>query len=646
MKARSRPGHKAPIGQALVQERFARALQHHQAGRLAEAEALYREILAVEPRHGDSLQLLGVLYSQCNRADVAVELIERAIALRGDVAVYHYNLGMAQQQLGRAEAAILSFERAVALKPDYVEAHNNLGVLLLTLGRLVPATARFEQALALKSDYVEAGCNLGVALQQQGQLDAAIVRLRQVLALKPGYPEAHYNLGLALERQGRAVDAIASIERALALRPDYPEALQSLGALLHQQDRLDDAASCYERAVTLRPAHPESWYGLGSTRHRLGQRDAALVCYEKAIALRPDYPEAYSNLALIRKDQDDLAGALDVLDRALALRPDFAEAQLNAAMIRLLTGDLAAGWRQYEARWHSSQLDPDRRALAMPRWDGSAGDGRTILVWAEQGLGDSLQFCRYVPPLVERGWKVVVEVPDSLVRLLQGLTGAIVLPIGGAAALKIDCHCPMMSLPLLFETSLDTIPATIPYLAALPADIARWQPALADSGDTVKIGLVWAGNPGKLSALHAAVDTRRSVTLDRLAPLLAVEGARFVSLQKDRRAEEDPAAWGIIDPMAAVGDFADTAAIMAQLDLVIAVDTSVVHLAGALGTPVWLLNRFDNCWRWLRGRDDSPWYPTLRQFRQPVLGDWDSVIAEAAEALATLVAERRRAGPR
>jgi tetratricopeptide (TPR) repeat protein len=591
MKARSRPGHKAPIGQALVQERFALALQHHQAGRLAEAEPLYRQILAAEPRHSDS------------------------------------------------------FERAVALKPDYVEAQNNLGVLHLTLGRLAAAIVRFEQVLALKPNYVEAGCNLGVALQQQGRPDAAIARLRHVLRLKPDYPEAHYNLGLALERQGRVAEAIASIDAALALRPDYAEALQSLGALLHQQDRFDDAAACYERAVTLRPAHPESWYGLGSTRHRQGQRDVALACYEKAIALRPDYPEAFSNLALIRKDQDNLVAALEVLDRALALQPDFAEAQLNAGMIRLLTGDLAAGWRQYEARWQSSQLDPDRRVLAMPRWDGSAGAGRTILVWAEQGLGDSLQFCRYAPLLVERGWQVVVEVPDSLVRLLQSLAGVTVLPIGGAAALEVDCHCPMMSLPLLFETTLETIPATIPYLAPLPADIARWQLALGDGGTAVTAGLVWAGNPGKLSALHAAVDTRRSVMLDRLAPLLAVEGVRFVSLQKDRRPEEDPAARGIADPMAAVVDFADTAAIVAQLDLVIAVDTSIVHLAGALGKPVWMLNRFDTCWRWLRGRDDSPWYPTLRQFRQPVLGDWDSVIAQAAAALTTLVAERRGAGP-
>jgi tetratricopeptide (TPR) repeat protein len=644
MNARSRPGHKVPIGRMTVRERFALALQHHQAGRLAEAEPLYRQILAVEPRHDESLHLLGVIYCQCGRADIAVELIEQAIVLRGDVAPYQYNLGMALQQLGRPDAAIARFERAVALKPDYVEAHNNLAVLQLTLGRFVAATAQFERALALKPDHVEAGCNLGVALLQQGRLDAAIARFRQVLALRPDYPEAHCNLGSALERQGRVVEAVAAFENALALRPDYPEALQSVAALLHQLGRLEESAARYERAVELRPEHAESWYGLGCTRHRQERRDAAAACYDKAIALRPDYPEAYSNLSLIRKDQGDMNAALEVLDRALALRPDFADAQLNQAMIHLLTGNLRTGWRQYEARWRTSQLDPDRREFAIPRWDGGAGDGRTLLVWAEQGLGDSLQFCRYVPLLVARGWHVVVEVPDSLVRLLQGLAGATVLPIGGAADLVPDCHCPMMSLPLLFETALDTVPAQVPYLA--PSSGTAPALRLADAGDAVKIGLVWAGNPGKLSALHAAVDTRRSIVLERLAPLLAVPGTRFISLQKDHRPSEDPAAYGILDPMPAVQDFADTATIIDQLDLVIAVDTSVVHLAGAMGKPVWLLNRFDTCWRWLQARDDSPWYPTLRQFRQPRLGDWDSVIAEAAGALAALVAARHGAANR
>ena len=624
-----------------VSASFAQALQHHQAGRLAEAEQLYRQILAVQPDHDESLHLLGVIGCQCGRADLAIGLIERAVALRGSVAAYHYNLGLARQMLGRLEAAAQAFEQALALQPDYAEACNNLGAVLLQLGRAEAAVSAFEQALALRPDHVEACCNLAVALQRVGRLDAAIARFEQALVLRPGHPEALYNLGLARERQGRRDAAVACLEQALAARPDYPDALYSLGAVLQAQDRLDAAAERYERAAALRPDHAETWYGLGGVRHRQGRHEAARHCYERAIALKPDYPDPYSNLSLVLKDRGDVAGAMAALDRALALKPDFADAQLNQAMIRLLTGDFARGWLQYESRWQTRQLDPDRRDLKMPRWDGADGKGGTMLVWAEQGLGDSLQFCRYVELLARRGWRVAIEVPDPLVRLLRSLgDGVTVLPIGGAASLPIACHCPMLSLPLLFGTGSTTIPAGRPYLAADGAAAAGWQARLAVLGPVLKVGLVWAGNPGRLSALHAAVDTRRSIPLERLAPLLAIQGVRFVSLQKDRRAGEEPGRFGIVDPMGEVHDFADTAAIIAALELVIAVDTSVVHLAGALGKPVWLLNRFDSCWRWLLERDDSLWYPTLRQFRQQAPGDWDGVVAAAAAALAERVAGR------
>jgi tetratricopeptide (TPR) repeat protein len=554
--------------------RYGLALQQHQAGRLAEAEAGYRQVLAVDPRHADSLNMLGVIAAQCGHPEAAIELMTQAIAADDGNADYHLNLGLTEQGRGRIEIAAACYRHALALRPDY--------------------------------------------------------------------PEAYCNLGFALDRQGQAGEAIAAFESALAQRPDYPNALAGLAAVLLQQGRLEESAARYDQAVALRPGHAESWYGLGAARHRLGRFDAALPCYEKAIALRPDYAEAHSNLALVLKNRGDMAGALAQLDRALTLKPDYAEAQMNQAMIRLLTGEFHAGWRQFEWRWQTRQLDADRRSFAVPRWDGAPGTGGTMLVWGEQGLGDSLQFCRYVPLLVEHGWRVVLDVPTVLVRLLQGMAGVTVLPLGGAAALSVDCHCPMMSLPLHFGTELASIPATIPYLAAPVAEIARWRRRLGDSGGRSKVGLVWAGNPGWLSAPHAEVDARRSIAFDSLAPLLAVAGIRFVSLQKDRRPGEEPAAHGLVDVMAEVEDFADTAAIIADLDLVIAVDTAVVHLAGALGKPVWLINRFHPCWRWLLGRDDSPWYPTLRQFRQPAPGDWDSAIAEVAAALTGLAAEQRR----
>jgi len=543
---------------AVLRQHFEAALQQHQAGRLAEAEAGYRRILAVAPDHDESLHLLGVIACQVGQPEPAVGLIERAIARRPGIAVYHYNLGLALQLLDRLDAAAEAFEQAAALQPGYVDA-------------LV---------------------NLGAVLQRQGRVDAAIERLGQ----------------------------------ALALRPDQAEAQYSLGALLQQQNRPEAAADRFARAVALQPTKPEFRHALGSARHQAGDTIAALAEYDAALALRPDFAEPHGNRALILKDRGDLDGAMAALDRALALKPDQPEVQLNQALIRLARGDFSAGWRQYEARWGTRQLDPDRRSFTVPLWDGSDGAGRTILIWAEQGLGDTLQFCRYAPLLAGRGWRVVIEAPAPLTRLLRSLAGAIVRPIGGTE-LPVDCHCPLMSLPRLFDTVEATIPALVPYLAADPAEIERHR--LGAEGP--KIGLAWSGNPGTLTREHVLVDTRRSIPLARLAPLLAVPGARFISLQKDPR--EDPAAFGLLDPMQSVRDFADTAAIVAQLDLVISVDTSVVHLAGALGKPVWLLNRFDTCWRWLQARTDSPWYPSLRQFRQPAPGDWDSPIAAAAAAL-------------
>ena len=549
------------------------AVKHHQAGRLAEAESGYRQVLAADPRHADALNLLGVIAAQCGQPEAAIELITRAIRLNDGVAGYHINLGLVEQRRGRTERAAKCYRRALELQPGDADAHNNLGILLQDQGRFDEAAAAFE-------------CSL---------------------AARPDHGEALINLGLARRNQGRLLEAVACGERALAVRPDSAEALNNLGLALDNFGRVDEA----------------------------------LARYRQALALRPDYVEALNNYGLALYHAGQPAAALESLDRALALRPDYAEAQLNQAMVRLQTGDLRPGFRQYEWRWRSRQLEADRPALAVPRWDGGDGAGRSMLVWAEQGLGDSLQFCRYVPLLAERGWHIVLEVPPPLVRLLRGLAGAaIVVATGGAAGMAIDCHCPIMSLPHLFDTALETIPAALPYLAPEAADVARWGRRLAACGlgaDGLKIGVVWAGNPRRYSPLLAMTDARRSVSLDQLAPLLAIPGPRFVSLQKDRSPGEIPSERGILDLMDEIEDFADTAALIAHLDLVIAVDTSPLHLAGAMGKPVWLLNRYDSCWRWLGEREDSPWYPSLRQFRQARLGDWSGVLTAAAAALRRVI---------
>ena len=553
--------------------RFALAVQHHQAGRLAEAERLYRAVLAAEPNHAGALNLLGVIAAQSGHGDAAVALIGRAIRLDGGNAGYHVNLGLAEQRRGHSDVAEASYRRALDLESGNSDAHNNLGILLQNQGSYDAAAEHFERCLAAQPDHAEALINLTLARRNQGRLDEAIACGRRALALRPNASEAHNNLALALDNIGRVDEALGHYGQALALKPDYAEALNNLGLSLYHAGR----------------------------------------------------PEA----------------ALDAFDRALSLRGAYGEAQLNQAMVRLSTGDFRRGWAQYETRWQTGQMAHERRHPDLPLWDGSAGAGRTILLWAEQGMGDTLQFCRYAPLLAERGWRVVLEVQAPLVRLLGRLAGvATVLPLGATAT--ADCHAPLMSLPLLFGTMLETIPAPTPYLAPAPEHVERWGKRLAAAGlggQGLRVGLVWAGNPRRHAPLLALTDARRSIALDALAPLLAVPGTRFVSLQKDLRPGEVPAAYGLLDLMDEVEDFADTAALIAQLDLVIAVDTSTLHLAGAMGKPVWLLNRFDTCWRWLRQRDDSPWYPTLRQFRQKALGEWSPVLAASVEAL------HRLAGP-
>lgn len=575
---------KSPAGSPGLAGSFAEALGHYQLGRLADAERLCGQILAATPSRHEALHLLGLVAARSGHAKAASELIAQAISLRDDVADYHFNFGLLLQQAGDLDAATVSFERASSLREGFVDAHNNLAVLHLLQGRLDRAAAGFERVLRLQPDRADVACNLGVVLQQLGRPEAAVAQFERSLALRPNYPEAAYNLGVAFERQGRAIDAIAPLEQALSLRPDYAEAAQALSLVLNN---------------------------LGVALHGEGRLNEAIGYHE----------------------------------RALALQPDHANMRLTLSLARLACGELDEGWRLYEARWLTDHFDAMRRRFDAPRWNGSTGSGGTILIWAEQGFGDTLQFCRYAPLVAQRGWRVVVEVQPMLVRLMQSLADVTVVPIGATATSNIDCHCPMMSLPLLFETTLETIPAAMPYLAPAPDDVRRWRRVLTRSrGDRpagLTVGLCWAGNPRTDSPVLSAVDARRSMALDQLAPLFTVEGVRFVSLQKELGQADDPARYAMLDPMGEVEDFADTAAIISALDLVIAVDTSVAHLAGALGKPVWLLNRFDTCWRWLRGRTDSLWYPTLRQFRQEAFCSWDNVIAEAATELSALAVSPR-----
>jgi len=666
-KKRAAP--ETAVDPPMIRDKLALAVEHHQAGRLTAAERLYREILAFDSGHADSLNLLGVMAHQLGHHEAAAGLIGQAIARRGDEASYHYNLGSALKSQGRRDAASTAFARALELRPDYAEAHNNLGNLCREAGHLDEAIAHFTRALALRPDLAEVHNNLGGILERSGQHEEAAACYRRALAARPDFVAAHYNLGSALRALGEDAESGASYRRALALQPEHFEAQNGLGVVVARQGRLDEAAAQYRRALDIRPDYAEAHYNLalaleaqgaiaaGIAEYRLALRAApdyveahnnlglalqaegqfveAVACYERALAGKPEEAEIHNNLGTALQSLGRPVAALASYRRALALRPDYPGARTNLATCLLLMGALRQGFEAFRARWEGVDSPLRMPELPRPLWEGESLAGRSILVHCEQGMGDSLHFIRYAPLLAERAGRVIVLTPPALARLFRSIPGIEIVEAPPAAA-EFDCHIPLLCLPRLFGTELATVPAAIPYLAAEPDKVRHWAARLAPYRQRALIGLVWAGAPRAQDRLAHAVDRRRSLRLDALAPLGGIEAVQFVSLQKGPPAAEaalPTCRLGLVDVTGELDDFADTAALVGNLDLVISVDTSVAHLAGALGKPVWLLSRFDGCWRWLLDRDNSPWYPTMRLFRQPAPGDWDSVVRAVRQAL-------------
>ncbi len=460
-----------------------------------------------------------------------------------------------------------------------------------------------------------------------GKPDTAISLYRRVVARAPALAEAHNNLANLLLAAHRHQEALAGYDAALAARPGYVEALANRGMALKPMDRLDEAEAALRQAVALRPDLAGTHNALGTTLAAQGRLAAALASLASAAGLAPGDAMIAVNTGLVLAGLNRLPEAIASHRRAIALAPDLPDAHLALAEALLQDGQLREGWREYEWRWHSPAAH--RRAFTQPRWDRSSPAGGTVLLHAEQGLGDTLQFCRYVP-LVARHARVVLEAPAPLLRLLGGLEGVAELVATGDPLPAFDRQCPLLSLPLAFGTRLSGIPAETPYLQPLASDAARWRARLAALPGR-RVGLCWAGNAALADIRANPIDRRRSLPEGALAPLADLPGISFVSLQKGAA---PPPGLVLHDWTAELHDFADTAALLAGLDLVISVDTAVAHLAGSLGQPVWLLNRHDSEWRWLLGREDSPWYPSLRQFRQAAYGDWTAPLAAVRDALA------------
>jgi predicted O-linked N-acetylglucosamine transferase (SPINDLY family) len=545
--------------------RFQQAVSWHREGRLADAQSLYDDILAAEPRHFNALHLSGMLAAQRGDPARAVELIGAALDVDPDNALAQFNLGSALDDLKQWDPALAAYDRAIAIKGDFAEAHANRGLVLQKLERCGEAAASYRRALAINPDFATAHSNLGAALKDLGNLEGAI-------------------------------------------------------------------ASC-ERAVSIEPNHAEAHCNRGNALRELGELSAALAGYDRAIAIRPDYAAAHVNRGNLLVDLMRLTEARESFDRAIALQADCAEAYFSRGILSLLGGDFERGLVEYEWRWKvpGGPSSKERRDFRQPLWLGDASlAGKRILLHGEQGLGDTLQFCRYAQRVADLDATVILEVPGSLVGLLSGLRGVSRLLTKGDELPDFDFHCPLMSLPLAFRTTPERIPAAAGYLRGDAEMISRWQARLGPR-TRPRIGLAWSG-----STKHPN-DRRRSVAFAQLMRSLP-PAFHYFCLQKEVRAAERHE----LETHANLAHFPNdlnfpaTAALCEVLDLVISVDTSIAHLSAALGKKTWVLLPFNPDWRWLLNRADSPWYPSATLYRQERFGDWDGVLSRVASDLIRL----------
>ena len=544
--------------------------------------------------------------------------------------------GIIDFHLGQTKEAEAWMEKALVLAPQSTEIIYKYGTILMAQKKFAAVLPLMMRVVALKPDHTKAYWHIGIAFRETGDSAGALAAFDKALEINPQDVEALSDKGTTLQEIGRLPEATTCYEQALTLKPNHHGVINNLGVIHLLQNDLDGAAALYQAALAVHPASPEALCNLGAILGLKGDLDGAILHCQKALALRQDCPETLNNLGIALKDARRFEEAIVAYKEALSLVPDNAEVHKNLALALLALGRFDEGWREYEWRWKSELLRRDFRVFAQPEWQGETGEGRTLLIHAEQGFGDTLQFCRYVPLIKERGFHVVMEVPPPLKRIIQSLDGVEKVVTSGDVLPPFDLHSPMMSLPLAFHTTVETIPAKLPYLSPDPADLTKWRDRVAAlANDVLKVGLVWAGS--SRAHLRApdliATDQKRSVAPEVMAPLMDVPNVQFFSLQKE--GTRAPDVFHLIDWMEDCHDFADTAALIMNLDLVISVDTAVAHLAGALGKPVWLLNRFNSCWRWLVERDNSPWYPgTLRLFNQKEMGNWDEVVIRVRAALA------------
>lgn len=627
-----------------TEQAFADALASHREGRRAAAEKGYRALLADRPEHSDALYFLGRLLAESGQAAEAVQLVEKSLRIAPDQPVRANNLGTIYQGLGDLDQAAHWFEAAVGSDAGQVEARFNLATVRQVQGRTKEAEAGYREVIERAPDFAAAYVNLGMLLRLLGRLDEAAEIAAKAVALEPGSAKAQNNLGVVQHERFELMAAFQCFKKAVELDPDYADAYNNMGSVFRDEKQNDGAMACYRKAIALNPDHGDAHNNLGSILQRNGDYDQAEACFSRALAINPNFPPALANMGTIRHRMNRQADAMALFRRALDIDPNYAEAHFNISEVLLLTeADLEPGWREHRWRWRKREFLNQWRDFGVPVWDGADPSGKTIAVWGEQGIGEEIMYAGMIPDLVDAGAHVVLECEPRLVPLFaRSFAGVdcIARTLGPPAYDgALDFHIPTGDLGLTYRKRLDGFPKRPAYLEADAEQRETLRRRYRGKDDGPVVGLSWfSSNP--------EIGWEKSIDLEDWRPLLEVPGIRFVDLQygdtRETRARfEDATGIEILhdDAVDQLADLDAFAAQVAAMDLIVSISNTTVHMAGALGVPCWVLLSEVPLWRWFQGREDSPWYPSLRLFRQRHAGSWAEIVAAAAAALRAWTAE-------
>ena len=620
-----------------VDRKLQEAIVFHQSGQLQRAEQIYQQVLKISPRNADALNLLGFLAYQVGRYEVAVTLITKAIEVDSHQHIFYINLGLVWQDQGELDKSIEAYHRAIEINPNDSDVYNNLGNTLQAQGELDKSIEAYHRAIEINPNDSDVYNNLGNALQTRGELDKSIEAYHKAIEINSKDARIYYNLGAAQKKQGELDNAIQTYQRAIEINSEDAEIYNSLGTILQKQKKLDQAIKVYHRALEINSNYGEAFYNLGLALQEQGELDQAIQSYSRALEINPDYSEAYNNLGNTLKEQGKLEDAVLAYQSALRINPDYSEAHNNLGLVLLLQGDFSSGWREYEWRLKCKGLGffLNKRDFPQEFWNGSDLNGKTILVWAEQGIGDEIMLASMLPTLLKMNSSIIVECDKRLVPLLHRSFPSIqFVPREDPANpklldLAIDYQIPMGSLGQWLRVDEDAfLLAQGSYLQACPNQVRCLQEKYRDlAGNKLLVGISWKST---------GIDKRRAQTKN----IINLNNISFVNLQYGDIREEIEAYAAMtgysmyidehIDPLSDLDGFA---AQVSSLDLIVSTSNTTVHMSGGLGKKVWVLLSSRPDWRWMLEKESTPWYQTVRLFRQEKLGDWDGLIQRVGSDL-------------